>query len=141
MLVMEKSCGLVLFNSNKILLLKYSANGTSGEGGHWDFPKGHVESNETEIETAVRELEEETGITEVKILSDFRHSINYTLFRKSVPISKEVIFFLASTVEKRVELSSEHIDYAWLDFEKAIVKLTYDNARQILKKAFSYLKK
>jgi len=141
MLVMEKSCGLVLFNSNKVLLLKYSANGISGEGGHWDFPKGHVESNETEIETAVRELEEETGITEVKILSDFRHSINYTLFRKSVPISKEVIFFLASTVEKRVELSSEHIDYAWLDFEKAIVKLTYDNARQILKKAFSYLKK
>ena len=141
MLVMEKSCGLVLFNSNKVLLLKYYTNGISGEGGHWDFPKGHVESNETEIETAVRELEEETGITDIKILDGFRHSINYTLFRKSVPISKEVIFFLASTVEKRVELSSEHIDYAWLDFEKAIVKLTYDNARQILKKAVSYLKK
>ena len=54
---MEKSCGLVVFNKNKILLLKYSNNEEQGEGGHWDFPKGHVEPNETEIETALRELE------------------------------------------------------------------------------------
>ena len=49
---MEKSCGLVVFNKNNILLLKYSNNKEQGEGGHWDFPKGHVEPNETEIETA-----------------------------------------------------------------------------------------
>ena len=60
---MEKSCGLVVVNSNEILLLKYSAYDTQGEGGHWDFPKGHIETNETEIMTALRELEEETGIS------------------------------------------------------------------------------
>ena len=91
---MEKSCGLVVFNSNKILLLKYSANNTQGEGGHWDFPKGHVEQNETELETALRELEEETGISKVEIIADFRHSISYTFSRRSESISKEVIFFL-----------------------------------------------
>ena len=138
---MEKSCGLVVFNSNKILLLKYSANNTQGEGGHWDFPKGHVEQNETELETALRELEEETGISKVEIIADFRHSISYTFSRRSESISKEVIFFLASTVEKRVTLSHEHIDYAWLDFNNALEKLTYENARQILKKAFPYTKK
>ena len=138
---MEKSCGLVVFNSNKILLLKYSANNTQGEGGHWDFPKGHVEQNETELETALRELEEETGISKVEIIADFRHSISYTFSRRSESISKEVIFFLASTVEKRVTLSHEHIDYAWLDFNNALEKLTYDNARQILKKVLPYIKK
>jgi 8-oxo-dGTP pyrophosphatase MutT (NUDIX family) len=138
---MEKSCGLVVFNSNKILLLKYSANNTQGEGGHWDFPKGHVEQNETELETALRELEEETGISKVEIIDDFRHSISYTFSRRSESISKEVIFFLASTVEKRVTLSHEHIDYAWLDFNNALEKLTYENARQILKKALPYTKK
>jgi 8-oxo-dGTP pyrophosphatase MutT (NUDIX family) len=138
---MEKSCGLVVFNSNKILLLKYSANNTQGEGGHWDFPKGHVEQNETELETALRELEEETGISKVEIIDDFRHSISYTFSRRSESISKEVIFFLASTVEKRVTLSHEHIDYAWLDFNNALEKLTYENARQILKKVLPYIKK
>lgn len=138
---MEKSCGLVVFNSNKILLLKYSANDTQGEGGHWDFPKGHVESNETEIETALRELEEETGITNAEIIAGFRHSISYTFYRKSEPLSKKVIFFLAGTVEKKVTLSHEHIDYAWLEFDNALEKLTYDNARQILKKALPYIKK
>jgi|TARA_B110000438_G_scaffold5641_1_gene5641 8-oxo-dGTP pyrophosphatase MutT (NUDIX family) len=137
---MEKSCGLVVFNTNKILLLKYPNNDMQGEGGHWDFPKGHVEPNEAEIETALRELDEETGISKVKVVKGFRHSINYTFFRKSKSIPKEVIFFLASTVEKKVRLSHEHIDYAWLDFEEALVKLTYDNARNILKKALPYIK-
>lgn len=138
---MEKSCGLVVFNTNKILLLKYSTNDAQGEGGHWDFPKGHVEPNETEIGTALRELEEETGISKVKIITGFRYSINYTFFRKSEPIPKEVIFFLASTVEIKVILSHEHIDYAWLDFEEALVKLTYGNARKVLKKAIIYIRK
>jgi bis(5'-nucleosidyl)-tetraphosphatase len=137
---MEKSCGLVVFNTNKILLLKYPNNDMQGEGGHWDFPKGHVEPNEAEIETALRELDEETGISKVKVVKGFRHSINYTFFRKSKSIPKEVIFFLASTVEKKVRLSHEHIDYAWLDFEEALVKLTYDNARNILKKSLTYIK-
>jgi len=138
---MEKSCGLVVFNSNEILLLKYSANDTQGEGGHWDFPKGHIETNETEMMTALRELEEETGISNVEIIDGFRHSISYNFFRNSKSISKKVIFFLATTIEKKVILSHEHIDYAWLGFEDAISRLTYDNAREILQKAYSYLKK
>ena len=54
---------------------------------------GHVEPNETEIETALRELEEETGISQVKLVDNFRYPIKYTFFRKSKPISKEVIFY------------------------------------------------
>ena len=50
---MEKSCGVVLFNSDKFLLLQHN-NEDSGADGHWDFPKGHVESGEEEIDTALR---------------------------------------------------------------------------------------
>ena len=66
---MEHSCGIVLFHENKVLLLKYKG------GGHWDFPKGHIENNESETETALRELKEETGISEVTLFSDFREII------------------------------------------------------------------
>ena len=63
---MEKSCGVVLFNSDRFLLLQHN-NEVSGADGHWDFPKGHVESGEEEIDTALRELKEETNIEDVNI--------------------------------------------------------------------------
>ena len=56
----EKSCGAIVyrkFHGNIELLLIKNQN-----GGHWSFPKGHVEGTETEEETAVREIMEETGI-------------------------------------------------------------------------------
>ena len=65
---MEKSCGVVLFNEQKVLLLQYAIGQKEGDGdlqGHWDFPKGHVDKGETEVETAIRELEEETGVKNI----------------------------------------------------------------------------
>ena len=68
---MDKSCGVVLFNSGKVLLLRHSSISSRG-GGHWDFPKGHIDDGETEIQTALRELEEETGIAHANVLDGFR---------------------------------------------------------------------
>lgn len=51
----EKSCGAIVIEDGKVLLVKHNA-------GHWDFPKGHVEEGETEFETAIREVKEETNI-------------------------------------------------------------------------------
>ena len=64
---MEKSCGVVLFNETKVLLLQHP-DGT--KVGHWDFPKGHVEIGESELQTAVRELAEETGITDLRVFDE-----------------------------------------------------------------------
>ena len=138
---MEKSCGLVLFNADKVLLLNYSLNNETGGGGHWDFPKGHVELNETEIETALRELKEETGIDEVFLFDDFREVINYNIRKASVLIPKKVVFFVGKTNVKNVNLSIEHQNYLWLNYEKALSKLTYDNARNVLKKAVVFVQK
>ena len=134
---MDKSCGVVLFNSRKVLLLRHSSISSRG-GGHWDFPKGHIDDGETEIQTALRELEEETGIAHVKVIDGFRDTITYTFSGGQEQIGKEVVFFLATTKESKVTLSHEHIDYSWLDFDSAFSRLTYDNARQVLQNAIEF---
>ena len=87
----EKSCGAVIFvkkeEGTKYLLLNYAA-------GHWDFVKGNVEENETEKQTVVRELQEETGITGGQFIDDFREAIAYFYRRQGLTIHKDVVFFI-----------------------------------------------
>ncbi|HJM17248.1 MAG TPA: bis(5'-nucleosyl)-tetraphosphatase [Candidatus Poseidoniia archaeon] len=135
---MEKSCGVVLFNETKVLLLQHP-DGT--KVGHWDFPKGHVEIGESEIQTAVRELGEETGITDINILPDFSHTISYSLIKKGQKIDKKVIFFVALTNETNVVLSHEHQAFAWLDLDTALNRLTYENAKKTLVLSFDFYQK
>ena len=141
---MEKSCGVVLFSKQKVLLLQYATGQKEGEWdlqGHWDFPKGHVDKGETEIETATRELEEETGIKNIILLDNFRKTINYKIQKRDRKISKEVVFFIATTVETEINLSHEHVDYGWFDFTSALKQLTYDNARSVLSEAIIFYEK
>ena len=77
---MEKSCGIVLFHSEDFLLIQHSVK--LGEKGHWDFPKGHMERGETEIQTALREVEEETGLKDLKLFPKFSHKISYKLIKE-----------------------------------------------------------
>lgn len=128
---MEKSCGIVLFNSDEFLLIQHPSK-SNGDEGHWDFPKGHVEGNETELETAKRELVEETGIVDFRLLDGFRHRIEYTFQKGNKSVPKEVIFFLAESNTKDVVLSSEHQNFAWLSDDLAYNKLTYTNAKEVL---------
>ncbi len=133
---MEKSSGIVLFrkenNSCRFLLLHYAA-------GHWDFPKGHVEEGETDIEAALRETNEETGIADVRMEKGFNEKLSYYYKKDGRTIFKEVVFFLAETAHKEVKISSEHIGFEWLDYDDAMARLTYRNSREILVKAAKYL--
>ena len=132
----EKSAGAIVFRKDKeikYLLLHYEAK-------HWDFPKGNVEEKETDTETVKREIAEETGITDVEIIQGFKERIQYYYKLKNELINKEVIFYLAKTNTEKVKLSFEHIGYIWLSYDKAINKLTYKNAKDILKKAHEFLK-
>ncbi|MFA6490102.1 MAG: NUDIX domain-containing protein [Candidatus Micrarchaeia archaeon] len=134
----EKSCGIVVFSEDsglrRYLILHY-------EEGHWDLPKGHVEKGETEEETARRETFEETGISELEFVPDFRKTISYSFKRKGRMVPKEVVFFLAKTSAKEVYLSDEHVGYAWLPYLQAAEKVTYENARLILWEAEDKLSK
>lgn len=134
----EKSCGAVIMLNNqeqtRYLLLNY-------EAGHWDFVKGNVEPNESERQTVTRELQEETGITDAHFIGDFRESINYFYRRQGVTVNKEVVFFVMESGTEKVKLSFEHVGFIWLDYQHALEKLTFKNARDILQKAHDFLLK
>ncbi|MBI2101380.1 NUDIX domain-containing protein [Candidatus Woesearchaeota archaeon] len=132
----EKSCGAVVFKREKdgikYLLLHY-------EAGHWDLPKGKQEKNEKEEQTAAREIKEETGIGDIEFVDEFRELVKYFYKSGDETIFKEVVFFLAQSATGHVELSKEHIGYAWMGYEHAYKKLTFNNAKELLMKANKFL--
>ena len=134
----EKSCGAVVYirtdGLTKYLLLNY-------EAGHWDFVKGNVEPNESEKQTVVRELQEETSITDAQFIDDFREAIAYFYRRQGLTVRKEVVFFVMESYTDKVQLSFEHIGYAWLDYQHSMEKLTFKNSKDVLQKAHDFLKK
>ena len=69
----------------------------------------------------------------------FKPPIKYTVKTERETVHKDVIFLLAKTGEKKVKLSFEHIGFEWLPFEKAVKKLTYENAKELLRNADSFL--
>ncbi|MBF4691542.1 ElyC/SanA/YdcF family protein [Fusibacter ferrireducens] len=130
----EKSCGIVVFREvdHKIeyLLLKSKKN------GDWGFPKGHVEGDETEYETAKREVLEEAGI-DIQIMEGFRVPIEY-LVKKNV--HKTVIYFVGALENQEIHIQdSEITDFVWLDLDQALENLTHDNAKDVLLKANQFL--
>ena len=134
----EKSCGAIVFirrkEGIKYLLLHYGA-------GHWDFPKGKQEKNEKEEQAASREIKEETCIEDIDFVDNFRELIKYFFKKGEETVYKEVVFFLAESHTEEVTLSSEHIGYAWLSYDHAYKKLTFNNAKELLQKANQFLDK
>ena len=129
----EVSAGIILINDNKdFLLLNYPSK-------HWDFVKGKMETGETEHETALRETNEETGINDVEFLDGFKEEIEYYFRADNQDIHKKVIFFLGKTKTIDIILSHEHLDFIWLDFDNALKKITYKNAKNLLRKSKKFL--
>ena len=137
-MIEETSAGIVIFRreNSKILflLLHYPS-------GHWDFVKGKMEKGETKHETAIRETNEETGISDVTIIDNFEEWIEYNFQFQGELIHKKVVFFLGETKTKEVLISHEHLDYTWMDFDAAINKTTFDNAKKVLRKSNLFLSK
>ena len=115
----EKSCGAIVFRDAKdkqlpeLLLVKHRC------GGHWSFPKGHVEAGENEIQTAVREVKEETGL-DITFLEGFRERVEYAP-KPGVMKEKEI----AQTM--------------WVDIEQAERVVTFDNHKNLIRKAKAHM--
>lgn len=149
----EKSIGAVVFRreKNKILYLLIQHPENDGQRGHWDFPKGHIEKGETWDETLRREVKEETGITKLCILPDFYSRYQYfyrakgeekkkrKASEKGINIFKIVTVYLAETKQEKIRLSSEHVDFAWMEYKKASSCITYENSNNVLRKAHKFL--
>lgn len=130
---METSCGVVLVNFGAILLLQYPQ-------GHWDLPKGHVEADDDNRQaTMLRELAEETGITDVTVLEGFVERSEYSFRHKGKRKEKEVHWYVAETEQMHVELSHEHRGYLWLDWDQALETITHDETRSVVRLAQQYV--
>lgn len=137
----EKSVGGVIFRRQAgetfYLLLRYRS-------WQWDFPKGHVEKGENEEQTLRREILEETGISEISILPNFRKSALYFYQAKGnekeerlrdgrgVNIFKKAVLYCVETETAQVRIDFENKDFAWLSFEDAYKRLGNDNSKRIL---------
>ena len=128
----EKSCGAVVYNPKKhsFLIIKML-------NGNWGFPKGHTEDQETDIQTAIREVMEETGIN-IEILDGFKKSIKYIPFPE---VLKEVIFFIGITEEEKVTIDKDEIeDYMWCSYEEALKMITYKPQRDVMESSLQFIK-
>ena len=132
-MIREKSCGAVIFREEdgrrQYLILRSTK-------GHTSLCKGHVEKNETEHQTARREILEETGL-EVAFLEGFKEVITYS---PTPGHMKDVVFFLARwTAGTPVCQPEEVAKISFLPFQKARKALTHASDRQVLDKAEEFL--
>ncbi|EKD24825.1 MAG: NUDIX hydrolase [uncultured bacterium (gcode 4)] len=131
----EKSCGGIVFRkigwNIEFLIIQQK------QGSHWFFPKGHIEDNESEEQTALREIYEETWF-HVDILPGFREIFSYYI-DDTKSIEKNVVFFICEIVSWQLIMSDELQNCMWLDYEQAMKTLTHDNSKAVLTKAYNFL--
>lgn len=131
----EKSCGALCFlldddAEKKVLIVQHRL------GGHWAFPKGHVENNETEYDTALREVKEETGVR-ITILDGFRRTNTYS---PAKDIQKCVVYFAAVTSQRETVPQPEEIKIAeFLPIDAAMKQLTYAPDKELLAEAVKFM--
>ena len=120
----EKSCGCIVIEDGKVLLIQQ-------RNGHWGFPKGHIEADETERNAAIRETKEETNI-EVEIKGSRIYTESYITDKGNY---KEVIYYIAKKVNGELKRQESEVKaIKWLPIEEALKTITYDNTRDLLKK-------
>ena len=124
---LEKSCGALVYRRNReqieLLLIK------NRYGGHWSFPKGHVEGRETEVQAALREVKEETGL-DISLQSGFRHAVEY--FPRP-NVKKHVVYFLGEATSNDLHMQEEEISrIIWMDIHKAYHMVTFKNDKNLI---------
>lgn len=123
-----KSCGFVAYkqigNKNFYLIIK-------GKNGDVGFPKGHTEEGESEMQTAIREMKEETGVL-VEPIDGFRRQIEYNLPRVPDAIKQTVYFLGRCITEEIIIQETEVAEAGFMSYESALEALTFDETKKIL---------
>lgn len=131
----DQSMGVIVFfqfpRSVKYLIIKHKK-------GHWSFPKGHAEKGETKLETALRELEEETGVTKIQLIKKsvlLKEAYKFTN-GKGVKILKKVDYFIAEAKNKKVKIDYKEVtNFKWCTYKVGLEKITFEESKSTLKKA------
>lgn len=107
---------------------------------NWGFPKGHLEEGETAEQAALREVQEETGLDDLRLLAPLG-AIDWHFQFRGRHIHKWCHFFLlesfgAATVPQADEGITE---CRWVELAQAVDMIAYDNARDVLKRAAEWV--
>lgn len=134
-MIYEKSCGGLVFRCRggriQMLLIRHK------KGGRWSFPKGHVEAGETERQTALREIREETGL-KVRLLRGYRECVCYN---PRPDVRKQVVYFLAVSDWVEPVPQEEEIRAAvWMDLDRIPHRMRYWNDKRLVAKAIKRIK-
>ena len=130
----EKSCGALVYRKREdhleLLVLKHKY------GAHWSFPKGHVEAGENELQTALREVKEETGLT-IDLHEGFRESVEYY---PKPSVKKQVVYFLGYSDGNHVKRQEAEIsEIRWMDFDSAHRMVSFENDKNLIRRARQFL--
>ena len=133
----EKSCGAVVFTRDDSGAVRYVL--VQQRSGKFCFPKGHVEAGETEHQTALREIWEETGLRPC-FIDGFRETECYEVAKKP-GVMKDVIYFLAEYTDQRIDppLSDEIRDVRLCPYDEALSLFDTESRKAILTKANTFL--
>lgn len=124
----EKSCGVIVFKDNKVLMVRQNSR-------EWSFTKGHVEGEETEEETALREAKEEANV-DVKIVGDFKKMITYS---PKEGIMKDVVFFLGTPLNDNLKpQEGEIIETKYFTFDEANKIIKHNDLNKLLNDGIKY---
>ena len=127
----EKSCGCIIIDNDKVLLM-YEKN-----QNFWGFPKGHVEPNETEVETAKREVKEEVGLI-VEVDETKRYELKYKIGEDR---EKTCVLFVAKPKTYDIKnQETEVLESGWFSFDEALNILPYQDQQEALKQALNDIK-
>ncbi|XP_006270015.2 bis(5'-nucleosyl)-tetraphosphatase [asymmetrical] isoform X2 [Alligator mississippiensis] len=142
-----RACGLIIYRrlqpgclSSKVgNNIEYLLLQTSYGTHHWTPPKGHVDPGEDDLETALRETQEEAGLDsrQITLVEGFKKELQYAVRGKP----KTVIYWLAEIKDHNTEikLSDEHQDFRWLNLEEACKLAQYKDMQAVLRDAQQFL--
>ena len=102
----------------------------------WIFPKGHAEAGESATQTALRELQEETGVTQITVENTPPITISYSFIHQGVRIEKTVEYFIGICASKETHISQPHEikEIRWCSFDDAELLLSHQNSKAVLQK-------
>jgi len=137
-MIREKSVGLIVFRRNPQEGIQYLV--LYHRGSYWNFPKGKMEEGESELETGLRELQEETGLAGINAIDGFREQTEFFFKEhragRTELIKKDFILYLGEApMSAELKLSSEHNGYCWLDFKTASKFVKFKRTKEILAEA------
>lgn len=131
----NSSAGGIILKDDKVLVITSPSRGTT------EFPKGTIEPDEALEETAVREVEEETGYR-ARIVADLGGSTyDFVSERDGRHYRKTVFYFLMELIDDNPPVANlqgeEDFEYHWLMVDEALEQLTFDDAKEMLRRALS----